>query len=191
MENYPNSQENVGENSGAEMLAEMPPFKEHDAIKDNQKSIGDKYNAGTFVLAIYEGDSVFYRDYDFDDDLYTKTVSVAPGYRVERPAVEKTAIRYVADNIVKEASPENDDYAERTKNVTKLDILFSLFEGQSLEKQTSDTLIHLSDKVDDILKNEDLRDAKIDISNTGVLPLVCISEVRNSMREAYEKLQNV
>ena len=32
-------------------------------------------------------------------------------------------------------------------------------------------------------------EAKIDISGTGVLPLICISEIRNSMRDAYEKFQ--
>ena len=164
MEDFPKNQENeVGKNTGAEILAEMPTFEKRNTLED-------RYTAKEFNATVYEG-TPFERDYDFDDDLYTSKVKVANNYRVERPSVEKTAIRMVADEITKGASAENDIYNNQEKNVMKLDILHSLFEGESLEKQTSDALKNLSSNVNEILASTDLHEAKIDISNTGVFIL--------------------
>lgn len=183
MEDFPKNQENVSGNTGAEILAEMPAFEEHKTIKD-------KYAAKEFNASIYEG-TIFARDYDFDDEFYVSRVKITPAYSVERPAIEKNAIRLVADHIMKNCDPENDNYNTQIKNVTKMDVLHNLFEGQSLERQTTDTLKRLSDGVDDILAQEDARNAKINIRETGVLHLVCIDEVRRSMTDAYEQLQNI
>ena len=45
MEDFPKNQENVGEdnNSGAEILSEMPPFEEHKASVERRAELGEKY----------------------------------------------------------------------------------------------------------------------------------------------------
>lgn len=183
MEKFPENQENTNKNAGAEILAEMPTFEDRDAV-------GNKYAAKEFNVSIYEG-TASARDYDFDDDLYTSRVKIAPAYTVERPAIEKNTIRFVADCIAKNSDPENDNYNTQIKNATKMDILHSLFEGQSLEKQTSDALKKITSEVEDILTQEDARNARININETGILYLVCVDEVRDSMEDAYERLQNI
>ena len=43
MEEFPKNQENVGENTSAETLADMPPFEEHMKSVEETKNIGEKY----------------------------------------------------------------------------------------------------------------------------------------------------